>query len=353
MVRWSRLLAALLCASMLLIGFSSVGAVDGAEVVRPGILTGNIDLNNGSDVVGLPSDSYPQFIINGQTRYIRQFLNTSGIGVRRFYFDYGWTVGTSQLCTSYHFYTPTNGYLAFGADQYYRCNVAMSRQNTNISSVGVLNVGGFHLVSVDGQSFTFYFDQDTPLSSVYWMIGCPAFNLDSGGSGGTIVNFGFNFLSFQTLTGFVHTVDDTQSIKDAIDHQTDVIEDQYSVGQEQTDAIGGFGGQMAGAVEDKLGPLDYASQVSDQLVGLLSTPPGDPVLTLPAFSLTVDGQQHNVWGAQSYNLDDLEATFGPLLTVVRFATVSLVYFAFIRYLHGVWTSIVHGKTIEEAVGDDT
>ena len=150
---------------------------------------------------------------------------------------------------------------------------------------------------------------------------------------------------------------DNQAVVDAINSQgqaiQDKIDDQYAVGQEQTDAIGGFGGEMAGSVEDKLGPLDYASQVSDQLVGLLSTPPGDPVLTLPAFSLTVDGQQHNVWGAQSYNLDELESTFGPLLTVVRFATVALVYFAFIRYLHGVWTSIVHGKTIEEAVGDDT
>lgn len=332
---------------MLLTVSFSVGAADGSDVVRPGILTGNINLNNNSGVSGVPSGVYPAFVINGQSVYLPQTLRDTGVG---FIFTDGAYTGASRVCTAYDFVTPTNGYLAFAADQYYRCNVALLGQTSNISSVSVLQVSGFHLVSIDGQSFTFYFDQDTALSSVYWRIGLSA-GFELNRSNDKIISF--SFLSFQTLTGFVYADNDSQSIKDAIDHQTDVIEDQYSVGQEQTDAIGGFGGQMAGAVEDKLGPLDYASQVSDQLVGLLSTPPGDPVLTLPAFSLTVDGQQHNVWGAQSYNLDDLEATFGPLLTVVRFATVSLVYFAFIRYLHGVWTSIVHGKTIEEAVGDDT
>lgn len=343
------------CAILSFLAFSSVVlAADGAEVVRPGILTGNINLNNNSGVSGVPSGVYPAFVINGQSVYLPQTLRDTGVG---FIFTDGAYTGASRVCTAYDFVTPTNGYLAFAADQYYRCNVALLGQTSNISSVSVLQVSGFHLVSIDGQSFTFYFDQDTSLSSVYWRLGfSQGFELNNGGNARII---SFSFLNFQTLTGFRSGDDDTQSIKDAIDHQTDVIdsqgqqlqdkiEDQYSVTDDQKAEVGGFGESSAGAVDDKLGVLDYASKVSEQIVDLFSTDPGPANLTFPSFTLNVDGADHQVWSDATYNLSDLEEKFGPLLTAVRFATVGLCYFAFIRYLHGVYTSIVFGKTIEEA-----
>lgn len=215
-------------------------AVDGSDVVRPGILTGNIDLNNGSGVMGVPSGVYPAFVINGQTVFLPQTVSDTG---KRFIFTDSAYTGASRVCTAYDFVSPTNGYLAFAADQYYRCNVALLGQTSNISSVSVLQVSGFHLVSIDGQSFTFYFDQDTALSSVYWRLSLSSgFELNSSNT--KII--GFSFLSFQMLTGFTHSSD--CDVVQAIEDQTQHIDDGFKGGLNPDQ--GRLDGEISGGIAD-------------------------------------------------------------------------------------------------------
>lgn len=205
-----------------------VFAADGADVVRPGALTGNIDFNaSGNDIAGNVSSSSPYlaFTINGSTKYIQQLTSTS---TRRFYFDYGWSGSDPLVVSAYDFLTPTNGSLFFLAGQYYRCNVALLNQ-TSITSVSTLQVSGFHLVDIGGCDFTFYFDRDTALSDVYWRLKTTDFNLNASGTSGIVQNFGFTFLNFQTLTGF-SVSDNNQDIVQAIEDQTQHIDDGFQAG---------------------------------------------------------------------------------------------------------------------------
>lgn len=60
--------------------------------------------------------------------------------------------------------------------------------------------------------------------------------------------------------------------------------------------------------------------------------PGSTTLTFPGFGLEINGVSYDVWADTNYNLSDIDAKFGGLMSVVRFATALLVYLALIRYL---------------------
>lgn len=60
--------------------------------------------------------------------------------------------------------------------------------------------------------------------------------------------------------------------------------------------------------------------------------PSSTTLTFPGFGMEVDGVSYDVWADTNYNLSDIDDKFGGLMSVVRFASVLLVYLALIRYL---------------------
>lgn len=64
----------------------------------------------------------------------------------------------------------------------------------------------------------------------------------------------------------------------------------------------------------------------------LFTNPGSTTLTFPGFGVEIDGVSYDVWADTNFNLSDIDAKFGGLMSVVRFASALLVYLALIRYL---------------------
>lgn len=64
----------------------------------------------------------------------------------------------------------------------------------------------------------------------------------------------------------------------------------------------------------------------------LFTNPGSTTLTFPGFGVEIDGVVYDVWADAKYNLSDIDDKFSGLMSVVRFASVLLVYLALIRYL---------------------
>lgn len=70
--------------------------------------------------------------------------------------------------------------------------------------------------------------------------------------------------------------------------------------------------------------------------------PGSTSLTFPGFGMEIDGVSYDVWADTKYNLSDLDAKFGGLVSVVRFASSLLVYLALIRYLVNTYHRIFGG-----------
>lgn len=136
-------------------------------------------------------------------------------------------------------------------------------------------------------------------------------------------------------------------IQSAIDtqmqHDQQLWDDTYNPDSDQaasdTDSvISDYESQLA----DSLGLFDYVSSVTTDFVSMFSDSPGDPVLTFPAWAITVSGISYPVWSAYTVNLSELLSDFSDLITVVRFALVFVVWAAVIRYLWSVWDKIFGG-----------
>lgn len=103
-------------------------------------------------------------------------------------------------------------------------------------------------------------------------------------------------------------------------------------------------GHSGTSASDKVSALELADTISSGIFALFdanSLPASQ--LTFPAFSIEVGGVTHDVWSDVSFDFSSLEENFGPLINAVRFATVSLCYFALIKYLHKVYEDIFMGS----------
>lgn len=141
------------------------------------------------------------------------------------------------------------------------------------------------------------------------------------------------------------------SVVDAINNQTDEINKNHDETMHKIDDVTDFDEQeqsdLTGAVDGasdqinaKLGILSFGDHVLDQFIGIFDAAAGSPGITLPGFSIEVDGVQHVVWTDQVFDLSSIEDKFGPLMTAVHFATSFLVYAALVMYVQKIFGAIM-------------
>lgn len=292
--------------------------------------------------------------VSGITNYSMRQQATNG----HFYFtpfEGDWHYSWSKLATTLRFRTQTNGTVSLAPGQIYVFNLGLTRQGSGFSGFACSN-SSVKLKAISGQSVYFYSEEQLTLSSLVFRFDFPATQLNTlyPNGPGVLVNFGFSFCNIQTLTGF--TSDDSSAdIIAAIDNQTDVIgdkiDDQYSVDPNDSGSISDFGGSQSDAVAGQLSALDYASEISSQMFSLFAETPGPPVLTFPAFHMDIDGQTYDIWQDIDFNFSSLLPDFEVLISAIRFILVALCYIAFVKFLQGVYISIIHNKTLEEGVDE--
>lgn len=156
-------------------------------------------------------------------------------------------------------------------------------------------------------------------------------------------------LQLQSLT--VTAVYDDDDVVDAINNQTDDMNKNHDETMDKIDDVTDFDDQeqsdLTGAVDgasdqinEKLGILSFGDHVLDQFIGIFDAAAGSPGITLPGFSIEVNGVQHVVWTDQVFDLSTIEDKFGPLMTAVHFATSFLVYAALVMYVQKIFGAIM-------------
>lgn len=156
-------------------------------------------------------------------------------------------------------------------------------------------------------------------------------------------------LQVQSLV--ISAVYDDDDVVDAINNQTGEINKNHDETMDKIDDVTDFDGQeqsdLTGAVDgasdqinEKLGILSFGDHVLDQFIGIFDAAAGSPGITLPGFSIEVDGVQHVVWTDQVFDLSSIEDKFGPLMTAVHFATSFLVYAALVMYVQKIFGAIM-------------
>lgn len=156
-------------------------------------------------------------------------------------------------------------------------------------------------------------------------------------------------LQVQSLV--VSAVYDDSDVVDAINNQTGEINKNHDETMNKIDDVTDFDDQeqsdLTGAVDgasdqinEKLGILSFGDHVLNQFIGIFDAAAGSPGITLPGFSIEVDGVQHVVWTDQVFDLSSIEDKFGPLMTAVHFATSFLVYAALVMYVQKIFGAIM-------------
>lgn len=156
-------------------------------------------------------------------------------------------------------------------------------------------------------------------------------------------------LQVQSLV--ISAVYDDDDVVDAINNQTDEMNKNHDETMDKIDDVTDFDDQeqsdLTGAVDgasdqinEKLGILSFGDHVLDQFIGIFDAAAGSPGITLPGFSIEVDGVQHVVWTDQVFDLSSIEDKFGPLMTAVHFATSFLVYAALVMYVQKIFGAIM-------------
>ena len=158
-------------------------------------------------------------------------------------------------------------------------------------------------------------------------------------------------VDLQVQSFVISAVYDNDDVVDAINNQTGEINKNHdeTMGkiddvtdfdeQEQSDLTGAVDG-ASDQIKDKLGILSFGDHVLDQFFGIFDAVSGSPGITLPGFSIEVDGVQHVVWTDQVFDLSTIEDKFGPLMTAVHFATSFLVYAALVMYVQKIFGAIM-------------
>lgn len=173
-----------------------------------------------------------------------------------------------------------------------------------------------------------------PNSNLFYFTGFP-----SGWSGD---------LQMQTLTVMSNDYD---GVEDAIRDQTNDMNQNHDETMDKIDDVTDFDDQeqsdLTGAVDgateqisEKLGILTFGDHVLDQFFAIFDAASSSPGITLPGFSIEVDGEEFVVWTDQVFDLSTIEDKFGALMTAVHFATSFLVYAALVMYVQKIFGAIM-------------
>lgn len=121
----------------------------------------------------------------------------------------------------------------------------------------------------------------------------------------------------------------------------DNIQNQYDTNSGQQDAITGDVNTAISGIEN-IGLFSFLIDFSKQFVGVFSSGDDSTALTLPGFSITVDGEQLTVWEAHTFDFATMEGPFAVLLAALRLGTSVVVIGALISYLFGLYEHIFAG-----------
>lgn len=126
-------------------------------------------------------------------------------------------------------------------------------------------------------------------------------------------------------------------IQDQLDQNWDNTYNPDSDNAESSvdDAIGSYEDLLS----DKIGLFDYVSTVTTDFVGVFYDEPGPPVLTWPAWGMSVGGTYYELWTDIDVDLSVLLADFSVLMSAVRFASLVVIWSLVIHYLWRAWGRI--------------
>lgn len=150
----------------------------------------------------------------------------------------------------------------------------------------------------------------------------------------------FDVVSFAAVK--VDDVDNSQGATAGGQQQIiDNIQNQYDTNSGQQDAITGDVNTAISGIEN-IGLFSFLIDFSKQFVGVFSSGDDSTSLTLPGFSITVDGEQLTVWEAHTFDFATMEGPFAVLLAALRLGTSVVVIGALISYLFGLYEHIFAG-----------
>lgn len=208
-----------------------------------------------------------------------------------------------------------------------------------VSSDWVLSLGDFDILSQGhSNSFTWFWEirprNDIYVDQIY--VFC---NFEKSDSQLHLYSFSaVNLVNFDSVEDAIS--DQTNEINKNHDETMDKIDDVTDFDeQEQSDLSGAVSGAID-QITEKLGILSFGSHVLNQFIHVFDAAASSPGITLPGFSIDVDGDQHVVWTDQVFDLTSIEDKFGPLITAVHFATSFLVYAALVMYVQKIFSAIM-------------
>lgn len=197
-----------------------------------------------------------------------------------------------------------------------------------------------------------YVTSTTTLSGIYQFTPDTDIMLSTGS--GILFNMtGGAYTTSARMTWAFYALDVTGMGEDevvaAINAQTQVIQQGQQQDQQRYDDFtqGGDSSEFDSAkdqIEGKIGIFTALDELLQGVFGVFTAGTADAAqITFPAFALTVEGEEHEVWTEQTVNLDDMfTGPLAALKTALNFATVAAVYYALIRYLIRVYDQIFGG-----------
>lgn len=150
---------------------------------------------------------------------------------------------------------------------------------------------------------------------------------------------------------FWRTTDDDSSVIDAINNQTNVlnqsitdagqgiqdkIESQFDISQGSE--VGSAAQDFANQASESLGVVSYIDTLFSGLSGLVTA--GSTTLTFPALAFAVEGTEYQFWEEYTFDLAQLDGWFAGLMAAVRLATSTVVVGAVIHYLQSVYKDVI-------------
>lgn len=219
------------------------------------------------------------------------------------------------------------------------------------------NLTGYVVGATSKDTFTWNAAFGTiPINNGYFSVDfTPSSDINLGDNSNSLYTFFTCYdssgVDLQVQSLVISAVYDDDDVVDAINNQTGEINKNHDETMDKIDDVTDFDDQeqsdLTGAVNgasdqinEKLGILSFGDHVLDQFIGIFDAAAGSPGITLPGFSIEVDGVQHVVWTDQVFDLSSIEDKFGSLMTAVHFATSFLVYAALVMYVQKIFGAIM-------------
>lgn len=226
--------------------------------------------------------------------------------------------------------------------------------------------GGVHVVGLYPDSAAFYITEAAQSYDSVYLSFSGVLRVSSKANNSSIakasISVGVSGRRAHLWDSLTFYEDESESLKDAIDKQTeqdkqqhqetmDKIDDVTDFDETEQGSLSGSVGDTQGQLEEKMGLLTWVGDLLSQFLDLFADP-GGASLVFPGFSITVDGESYPVWTDTPFDFQTIDDNFHSLLVVVRFSTTVVVYGALVNYLGRVAEAVIHDRPVKEEGGSE-